>query len=269
MRKPGFAPIERDGFLCFAPDLATADEGFDRTAFAGLAEHEERNFWFRGRSALIEWALARYFPEAGSLLEVGCGTGYVLSRLRERRPDLRLTGSEIYLEGLAFARGRLPGVELFQMDARQIPFADEFDVVGAFDVIEHVDEDEQVLAQMRDAARQGVLVTVPQHPRLWSAVDEPGKHRRRYTRRELVRKLRAAGLEPLRVTSFVTLLLPLMALSRVRDRGAEEYDPLTELRIGRSANAVLGAALTAERAAIRAGVSLPAGGSLLAVARRA
>lgn len=243
-------------------------EGFDRHGYAELAAREAGNFWFRGRNALIEWALRRYFPDARSLLEVGCGTGFVLAHLRERRPELRLVGSDLYGEGLEFARERLPGVELVQLDARDLPFRDEFDVVGAFDVIEHVDEDVDVLRELRVATRDGVMITVPQHPRLWSAVDDAGRHKRRYTRRELVGKLRAAGLEPVRVTSFVTLLLPLLALSRLRDRSAADYDPAKELRIPRAANFAFERALDLERLAIRAGASLPAGGSLLAVARR-
>lgn len=266
----GRAPALLGGVPTFAHEAAASDASFDPTGFAGLAEREAGNFWFRARSDLIEWAVRRYFPSARSFFEIGCGTGYVLARLREGRPDLELAGSELYAEGLAFARRRLPDVPLYQMDARRIPFSEEFDVVGAFDVIEHVDEDEQVLAEMREAARPGggVIVTVPQHPRLWSAVDVAGRHKRRYTRSDLERKLRAGGLEPVRLTSFVTVLLPLMALSRLRDRSAVDYDPLTELRIGRTANAVLKAALDVERQAIKAGLSPPVGGSLLAVARR-
>ncbi len=266
----GWAPAFADGAPAFAPEAAGSDDGFDPAGFAGLAEREAGNFWFRARSDLIEWAIRRYFPSARSFLEIGCGTGYVLARLRERRPHLALAGSELYVEGLVLARRRLPGVPLYQMDARTIPFSEEFDVVGAFDVIEHVDEDEQVLAEMREAARPGggVIVTVPQHPRLWSAVDVAGRHKRRYTRHELERKLRASGLEPVRLTSFVTVLLPLLALSRFRDRSATDYDPLTELKIGRTANAVLKAALDVERQVLKAGLSPPVGGSLLAVARR-
>ena len=77
------------------------------------------------------------------------------------------------------------------MDARRIPFEREFDVVGAFDVLEHIVEDEDVLGQMFKATRPGggLLVTVPQHPFLWSASDEHAMHQRRYSRAELRRKV--------------------------------------------------------------------------------
>ena len=69
-------------------------------------------------------------------------------------PDLPL-GGEVFSARLELGADRLPGVDLFQMDARQIPFENEFDVIGAFDVLEHIGDDELVLSQMCRAVRQG------------------------------------------------------------------------------------------------------------------
>jgi SAM-dependent methyltransferase len=271
----GHRPPDRGGYRVALPESEVrASEGeamFDPAAFSELAAAEASCFWFQRRNGLITWALRRYFPEARSFLEVGCGTGYVLGGLREAFPELRLAGGEYYSPGLPFARSRLPGVELDQLDARRLPFEQEFDVVGAFDVIEHISEDQEALAQLRRAVRPGggVLVTVPQHPRLWSPADDYGEHKRRYRRRELVEKVRAAGLEVERVTSFVSLLLPAMIASRFLDRRrAEDYDPTAELKTGPALNRAMGGVLAAECALIRAGVSFPVGGSLLVVARR-
>ncbi len=155
-----------DGHLAFAPELAEDSEGFEADYFPTLANLEAGNFWFRSRNRLLIWALRQYFPNATSFMEIGCGTGFVLSGIREAFPDLTVSGSEIFSAGLGFAEERLPGVELFQMDARRIPFRSEFDVIGAFDVLEHVKEDEEVLSQMYQATRQGggILITVPHHP---------------------------------------------------------------------------------------------------------
>jgi SAM-dependent methyltransferase len=245
---------------------------FPTEAFATLAELEPRSFWFRARNDLIAWALETYFPDAASFLEVGCGTGFVLLGLRRRFPALRLVGGEPEEEGLAVARERLPDVELRTLDARDLPFEGEFDAVGAFDVLEHIDEDVVALEQLRNAARPGggVLLTVPQHPWLWSAADEFGGHRRRYRRGELIRKTEAAGLEVLRATSAVTLLLPLVALSRLRDRriASEDYDVRREFSAPPKVDAALERVLRLERGLIARGVSFPAGSSLLLVARR-
>jgi hypothetical protein len=114
-----------------------------------------------------------------------------------------------------------------------------------------------------------LLVTVPQHPRLWSPIDEFSQHRRRYRRRGLVLLLETAGFEVVRTSSFVSFALPLVALSRLRERRTNEpFDPLREYRIPPPVEWALAASLALELRAIRAGIGLPAGSSLLAVARR-
>jgi SAM-dependent methyltransferase len=246
------------------------DIGFDASRFEALAAVEESHFWFRSRARLIVHALRKHFPRAQSVLEIGCGTGNVLAAISECASIRRVVGSEAHPEGLAFAARRAPRAELLQMDARHIPFREEFDVVGAFDVIEHVEEDETVLRGMFAACRRGggVMITVPQHPWLWSYRDDFAHHRRRYRRADLLRKLAAAGFERAWATSFVTLLLPLMVLSRLRQRVPEGFDASRELQVGRALNRVLGAVMALERRIVEAGLTLPAGGSLLVVAHK-
>ena len=264
-------PETIEGLLAFAPSLARESEGFEAEYFPRLAKLEAENFWFRSRNRLLIWALKQYFPNLQNFLEIGCGTGFVLSGLKEAFPNLGLAGSEVFSEGLNFAAARLPGIELFQMDARQIPFREEFDVVGAFDVLEHVKEDEAVLSQMYQATRKGggILITVPHHPFLWSGSDDFARHVRRYKSGELASKVKNAGFQILRNTSFVSFLLPLLVLSRFKQRiSSKPFDPNSEFAISATLNNTLEGILTAERRLITAGLSLPAGGSLLLVGRR-
>jgi SAM-dependent methyltransferase len=258
--RPVFAP-ELDG-----PEAGDADYRYD-----DLAAAEERHFWFRARRRLILRAVRRHFPRAERLLDIGCGTGYVLAGLGAAFPGLSLAGSDARTSGLAHAAARVPGAALFQMDARRIPFREEFDVIGAFDVLEHIEEDEAVLAEMARALRPngGVVLTVPQHAWLWSAVDDFSHHKRRYARGDLLAKLRRAGFEPLLATSFTSLLLPVLLASRRRGpKQVADLDPTAELRIGTVANAGCGAVCRLEAALIAAGVRFPWGGSLLVVASR-
>jgi SAM-dependent methyltransferase len=266
----GHLPALRDGVLGFAEDPPVAGGGFKREYFAQLAKFEEGSFWFGARNRLIQWALGNYFPDSESFFEVGCGTGFVLKGVREAMPRIRLAGSEIFGDGLVFARARLPGVDLYQMDARQIPFEREFDVIGGFDVLEHIVEDDAVLRQMFRATRPGggILVTVPQHQFLWSAIDEQSMHQRRYSRVELRSKVEQAGFRIQRMTSFISLLLPPMIYSRMRRNSSRDFQLWREFEISRPLNALLGSILTAERAMIERGISFPAGGSLLVIAKR-
>lgn len=266
----GYTPQVLNGITGFAPGMSETTESYDAERYAVIAAIERAHFWFRGRNDLIAWSLEKYFPEARSLLEVGCGTGQVLERIHVTKPDLRLVGTEIHVRGLEFSRKRLPETEFLQMDARAIPFAEEFDVVCACDVIEHVDEDAAVLAQMHQACRPGggIVLTVPQHRWLWSYKDDFAHHKRRYSWRELQEKVARAGFRVVKATSFVSLLLPLMYISRLRERAPAQFDPQRELEIHPLLNQIFLALMRCECGLVRRGASLPAGGSLLLVAKK-
>jgi SAM-dependent methyltransferase len=254
-----------------APDVGP-DEGYEPAHFAELARLESAHFWFRRRNQIILDVARRHFPDTTSYLEVGCGTGYVLGMFAERHPEWATWGSELHVEGLEFAAARAPRARFLQMDARHIPFRSEFDLIGSFDVLEHIDEDERVLVAMHTALKPGggLLLTVPQHPWLWSSQDDAAHHVRRYRRGELEDKLRKGGFEVVRSSSFVTLLLPAMLLSRIANRmsAAARLDPLREFRIGPLANGIGSAAMALDRALLRAGIDLPFGGSRIIAARR-
>lgn len=238
--------------------------------FEALFELEAANFWFRSRNKLILWSMDRYFPDTRSMMELGCGTGFVLRAIENARPELKLTGSELFAQGAALAARRVEKATVVQMDACNIPFRDEFDLVGAFDVIEHVDEDAKVLSEIHHSLRDhgGLLLTVPQHPALWSPIDEFAHHKRRYTRSELRSKVESTGFKILRCTSFVSVLFPAMLISRLAQRG-RPIDPLAEFRIPPLLNRLFESALDVDRWLIRMGLSLPFGGSLLVVAQKA
>jgi SAM-dependent methyltransferase len=264
-------PHKKEGFTAYAPALAHGSGGFRAAYFSDLARLEGTHFWFRTRNRLIIWALGKYCPQFRSFLEIGCGTGYVLSGIANAYAGAQLYGSEIFTAGLVFAAARQPTINFMQMDARNIPFVDEFDTIGAFDVLEHVEEDEQVLAQMRDALRpRGVmLLTVPQHAWLWSPVDDYACHVRRYSAKELHMKIKVAGFEILRSSSFVTTLLPAMWASRFAKKGStKNFDATTELKISPWLNRMFETILGAEVHLIRNGVNFPLGGSRLFVARK-
>jgi SAM-dependent methyltransferase len=250
--------------------VAVAQGGFPADAFDRLAALEPGNYWFEARNRLIVWAMTRYFPNSTTFLEVGCGTGFVLEGLHAAMPQLQLTATDAAARGLEIARARVPSASFVQQDARDLDVPGQFDAAGAFDVLEHIHEDADVLARVGRAVRPGggVLITVPQHPWLWSRADDYGHHVRRYRRSELIARLRGAGLDVIRVTSFVSLLLPVLAISRRRDARRTGPFDYREFAVPGTVNMALRSVLAIERWSIRAGLSWPAGGSLLAIARR-
>ena len=267
----GYQPERLNGIKAHAPEYADGGGGFKSEYFSELSRLEAENFWFRARNQLILWALRTYKPDASNFLEVGCGTGFVLSGIARACPKLALSGSEIFLAGLSHAAERVPSARFMQMDARRVPFVEEFDAIGAFDVLEHIKEDETVLAQLHGAIKFGgvLILTVPQHPSLWSASDEYACHVRRYTRAEIEQKVIAAGFELSRSTSFVTTLLPAMMLSRLMQRKKiKEFDPASELKISPVLNKIFHGLMMLEIWGIRGGLNYSVGGSRLIVARK-
>lgn len=266
----GFEPVIEQGVPLLAPALAAEVEGFDPAAFAMLAASEDGHFWFESRNLLILRALRRWFPGMRRYLEVGCGTGCVLAAVHRAFPDTHICASEVLAAGLPFAAARAKGVELLQLDARALPYEEEFDVIGAYDVLEHIREDDEVLLQFRRALKPGggVVLCVPQHPSLWSSQDVLAHHQRRYRRGELEAKLRAAGFSVRYSTSFMTVLLPLLWIARrgKPSAGLPLAQAQSELAPSPIVNRVLGAMLAVERTLLSLGLRLPAGSSRMIVA---
>jgi len=152
------------GFPLLAPLLDEVAEGFDLANFPLLAEVEARNFWFVSRNELIRWLIERHAPKAQRVLEIGCGTGFTLNAVRAALPNALIAGSELHSKGLVTARRRHGGtMELFQMDARKSRLTDALDAVGAFDVLEHIPEDQNVLREIERMLKPGgvLIATVP------------------------------------------------------------------------------------------------------------
>jgi SAM-dependent methyltransferase len=101
------------------------------------------------------------------------------------------------------------------------PFIEEkFDLICLFDVLEHIEEDMATLVALKGLLAKGgrVLITVPAYGWLWGVHDEFLHHKRRYSEMELRHKIGMAGLHTRKLTYFNTILFPLVALIRLKDR---------------------------------------------------
>jgi ubiquinone/menaquinone biosynthesis C-methylase UbiE len=219
---------------------------------------------------MVTWAIRRHFGAPRSVMEIGCGTGGMLARIRETIPEAELTGSDIHTAALPYTAARLPDAALVQMDATRMPFDAEFDVIAACDVIEHIVRDDLALAEMHRAVKPGggIVITVPQDPKLWSTWDEASFHQRRYTRRQLLETVQAAGFRIERIVSMSSLIYPLLRLVRGRTRKEESSSIDSELNVAAPVNFVLSRVMDVERFLLRHGIDFPFGGSLLLIGRR-
>lgn len=243
-------------------------KSFDKDFFETLYKSEDQSFWFRSRNKIIIWLLNKYYAGFENFIEIGCGTGYVLNGIKKEFPKAKYTGSEYFMEGIKFAEMRMPDVNFIQLDAKNMNENRVYDVVGIFDVLEHIDDDELVLRNIHNSLSDDgmVLITVPQHMCLWSNADVQACHERRYTQNELKNKMKAAGFEINYISGFVSLLFPLMWLSRKNTKSDEGIE--TELEMNKYLNKLLLVVMNIERVLLKLGVKFKFGGSIIAIGRK-
>ena len=136
-----FYPI-LDGIPMFV-DQDMVINSFDAASFEFLFEMEQKHFWHVGRREIILDVIERNVPKLKNIrmLEIGCGNGSVLAFLKQNGIDIE--GGDIFLEGLRFCRQRVDSVPLYQLDVLALPFSQEFDMIGLFDVLEHIENDKR------------------------------------------------------------------------------------------------------------------------------
>jgi len=235
---------------------------------------EETHWWFVGRRKIIESflepvcaALKSKEPprEPLNILDVGCGTGANLEMLSQFG---LAEGVDVSDEALEFCRKK--GLTVQEGLAETLPYPDEtFDITTALDVVEHLDDDIVGLKEMHRVTKTGgySLIFVPAFMWLWGVQDDISHHRIRYTRKQIVERLKKAGFEVERATyANFTFFAPvlggrtLMKLTGIK--------PESENNINVSAlNGLFGKIFSAERFWLK-NLDFPFGVSIVVVARK-
>lgn len=266
-----------DGIKCFSPEVAAAYDDYPDSGFDLTDKEGESSFWVSSRNRLFKRIVYDHLLPTGKtkFLEIGCGTGGFIQQIVENE-KLAITGSEIYLKGLFYAKKNLPDVEFIQFDVAQGDIGEKFDVIVAFDVIEHIENDVAAIGNINKMLSEGgcLILTVPQHMFLWSNLDEIVKHKRRYSRQDLLVKLRENGFDISFCTSFLSVLFPLMLISRMFDKKSnpsqsDRVELEKRVKFSPALNWLFDRFMRIDEALIRLGVSLPFGGTLVVVAKNA
>jgi len=181
-------------------------------------------WWYRARADLLEVALKSYLGDQGRTLDVGSADGPSVGwmRGRHRRVNLDLN-----------PRGLIPG-EGVCGSALALPFADGvFDVVAAFDVVEHCDQESVAMDELARVLAPGgrILLSVPAYQWAWTDHDVRAGHFRRYTRTRLVELVEGAGLTVQRATYAFSAVFPFFVAERAvrRLKRRSERDPASAL----------------------------------------
>lgn len=231
---------------------------------------EEGHWWFRAKRALVLSFLRRYGGLGGRGLDVGCGTGGMLQDLAGHGMWVGVDATPLAL-ALCQKRGL---VRLAQGSALALPVRGEsFDACLCLDVLYHraVDSDSSALAECHRALRPGGLLVVTDSALAWlrSSHDDAVHGARRYTRAELLARIRAAGFTPLFASYAYCLLFPAFTAFRLARRvaGRGEHRGSDVFALPAAATAALLAIQALERGLLR-WVPLPFGSSVVCVARK-
>lgn len=237
----------------------------ERDVYDNMRRIERSHWWFRARREILSDQLEQFgLSKDARILEVGCGTGGNLPMLARygavtgMEPDAESREYAMEQTGISVLPGFLPG---------PLPdFGGPFDLVTAFDVIEHVDQDLDSVVALGDLLKPGgrMLTTVPAHPWMWSAHDAAHHHKRRYRKAEFLRLFQEAGLRLIKTSYFNTLLFPPIAAVRLVKRRADGGDDALP---SATVNRLLTSVFAFEKHLLRMG-SLPFGVSLLVAAER-
>ena len=238
----------------------------DRTVYDAMAALDQRHWWYRARRHVIAALIRRLAAPApgGEVLEIGCGTGHNLSMLAEFGS---VSALEVDPEARSVAEKRLgkPILSAPLPELNGVPRS-HFGLVGAFDVIEHIEDDASAVAAIAGCLKPGgkFVATVPAHQWMWSAHDVVNHHHRRYSKKQFRSLFEASPLKLERIGYLNSLLFPVAVGERMASklRGKDDSDlslPPAPL------NTALEKAFAAERHLIGK-VPLPPGLSLFAVA---
>lgn len=239
-----------------------------REQIAEMYALEAGHWWFWGKRHLMRRLLAGRLAKPGvRILDIGCGAGANAFELSSYGD---VTASDRSLDALDFVRSR--GVKkVVAAEAPNLPFRDgAFDIVTAYDILEHVEDDAGFLAELgRVLAPGGALaIHVPAWPSLWSRHDEVLEHKRRYTRRGLRTLIDASclELESIGWTNF-TIFAPTAAIRWSRRLTGNQGDGADVGVVPAPVNAALRAVYRVE-AALASTTGLPVGVSLAAIATK-
>ena len=238
----------------------------ERVVYEQMAELDQRHWWYRARRRVLAELIRRKAPPPPNarLLEIGCGTGHNLEMLGQFGP---VDGLELDDQARAIAEQRL-GRSVMSSPLPELSAVPErhYDLIGAFDVIEHIDDDAAALDSIARRLKPGgkFVMTVPAHQWMWSAHDVVNHHKRRYSKRSLRQLIEESPLRLDKIGYFNSLLFPLAVAERLtsRVRGKDNADvklPSAPL------NAALERVFATERHLVGR-LPLPPGLSLFAVA---
>jgi len=184
--------------------------------FSNLAQVETSHWFYVGKREIVRHWIRRVHPLGLNDLLVDCGAG-TGAFAAEMTTACRVIALDDHEESLVLARQKLGPAQVMKGTCVNIPLPENsVDVLTALDVIEHVEQDRQALAEFSRVVKPGglVVVTVPALMMLWSDWDVALHHFRRYTKRSLLAIIPRDSFEIVRCSYVNVAAFPLVVLVR-------------------------------------------------------
>ena len=239
----------------------------ERAIYDQMRVLQQDHWWFAARREILASQIGRLkLPKPAQILEAGCGPGGNLAMLQRFGEVCAIEPDEASRLYAAEHSGADVRAGLLPQTAPD--FGRAFDLVAAFDVIEHVPDDAGAVARLADYLKPGghMITTVPANAWMWSEHDAAHHHQRRYGLTAYRKLFENAGLAVRRASHFNTLLFPPIAAVRLAKTATGRTDG-DDTMPPAPLNGVLKAVFGAERALLAA-ADLPFGVSILLIAQR-
>jgi SAM-dependent methyltransferase len=241
-----------------------------KSEYARMAEYEQNYWWHIGRLEIIQTYVKKALKgqKKPYFLNIGCGTGGTIDMLEKHA---KVENADISDEAITFMN-KMGYKNITKVDDIELPYADKtFDAVGAFDVLEHIEDQVGALKEWHRVLKDdgAVIITVPAYQWLWSEHDVSLHHKRRYTIKSLIKAAEKAGFKPEKKSYAIVFSLPLVVGFRFVNKALRRkinsetsYVPVSD-----KVNKLFTKFLKAE-AKLHKKVSLPAGTTVVTILRK-
>lgn len=236
-----------------------------------MAERERTYWWHLGRLRIIEAYIQKALKQKKNvkILNIGCGTGGTINMLETFgvTDNVDISDDAIkFMKQSGFKR-------ITKVDGIKLPFKNKsYDMVGAFDVLEHIDKQVEALKEWKRVLKDdgAIIVTVPAYQWLWTDHDVSLHHMRRYTIKRLNIAANQAGLKAEKKSYAIVFSLPLVIGFRLMNKlmhrktdSETSYVDVPDWTNSLFSNLLYGEAKLHKK------ISFPAGTSVIAIFRKA
>jgi len=259
-----------DDILMFHPEMNEQCKDYNSSGLDDLYKAENKHFWFIQRKKIIKYIFSKYVPKTDSIIEIGAGTGNITRMIQES--GYNISAGEIHLAGLKYAKSYNIS-KCYQFDLYRTPFIEEFDTICMFDVLEHLENENNALTNIAKALNQNgkLVLTVPAYNFLWSRDDVIAAHKRRYTKKHLETAVIQNGFKIVESKYFFSSILPFLFIRKIinRDKGTpiNNQEHGSGMQQSSFVNIILNLVLSIEFYIFKI-FSLPFGGSIILIARK-